>query len=38
MDTDAIDHTADVHVAGLRRLLGRETVNIGDGARRGIRD
>jgi DNA-binding response OmpR family regulator len=28
MDTDAIDRTVDIHVARLRRLLGRATVNI----------
>ncbi len=27
-DTDAIDRTVDVHVARLRRILGRDTVNI----------
>jgi DNA-binding response OmpR family regulator len=27
-DTDAIDRTVDVHVARLRRIFGRETVNI----------
>jgi DNA-binding response OmpR family regulator len=26
--TDAIDRTVDVHVARLRRILGRDTVNI----------
>jgi DNA-binding response OmpR family regulator len=27
-DTDAIDRTVDVHVARLRRIFGRDTVNI----------
>ena len=27
-DTDAIDRTVDVHLARLRRILGRDTVNI----------